>query len=390
MMLTMLWVGPALAGEPLTLAAALDAARNAPEADLAEAAAAHGLAERLETRAWTNPSLGYQGYGRVDGDADAINGQQHQVDLGVQLPVMGVRAARLRRGRSAEVLGSAVVAGRRTVLAESVGRAWLGLLAAQARESVLVEARDRLASLLEVTERRAAEGAATRWDVDRLRLAERAVERSVARVRQERAGSAAALGGLLGKADADLEAAGDLREPLLSPDHPSNAVSPFQIEALAAEAYAGEVAREARRSRIPDPEMRLGTYWTTDGASRSLAVGVGWDLPVFDRGRGRVAVAEAERMASEAESRRVTAALVAERAALLTTLQDLRDATEDVAAGRVQAAAEVAWLEGEAGVFELVDAVTAEVDERLDALDLQLALRATELRLATLDGVLVR
>lgn len=385
------WFGLALAAEPLTLSEAWTAAQAAPDAVLASVEADLGRAERVEASAWTNPSIGYQGYGRVRGTADAINGQQHQVDLGFSLPLTGELSARLRRGQLAEQLGEARATSRYAALGEAVGQAWLSLLAAQEREQLLRGASDRLGALVELTRRRAEEGAARPSDVDRMRLAGLALDRQLALARQERRGAASALAGLLGRADDTIDAVGVLTEALpLGAAETSD--SPLVEQARLALAHAEQAAREARRSRVPEPELRVGGYWTTDGDSASLTAGLGWDLPVFDRGQGRVATAEATRAGAEAEARRVTAVVSSELAALRAALDELRAIAHasPVAIGAVLAATEVAWREGEASLLELVDAVSAEVERGLDAVDLHLTVRQLELRLAALDGSLAR
>ncbi|MCB9662897.1 MAG: TolC family protein [Alphaproteobacteria bacterium] len=385
------WMALALAGESLTLDAAWEQATLAPEAALAEVERQLGHAERQEAGAWTNPTLDYQGYGRLQGTADAINAQQHQVDLGIALPVTGELAARLRRGRLAELLGDARADRRSTLLAEAVGAAWVDLLAAQDRARVLDDALARLDGLVALTTHRAEEGAARPWDVDRMRLARLAMARERAHAGQARHAAAADLAALLGRDDPDVHANGDLEAPLRT--HRASAApaaSPFVREARLALEHREEGVREARRSRIAEPELRVGGYWTTDGTSASIVAGLGWDLPVFDRGQGRVAQAEAERASAAAEARHVEVRVAAERAALQRALDDL-DAlasTLPVPEGAVLAAAEVAWTEGEAGILELVDAVSAEVAQRLDALAVHAARRHLELRLAALDGEL--
>lgn len=385
------WMGLALAAEPVTLNEAWDAARLAPAATLAQIQAELGRAERLASRAWTNPTVDYQGYRRVVGTADAINGQQHQVDVGIALPITGELAARLRRGRAAEALGDARAATQYSLLGETVGQAWLGLLAAQERERVVEAASTRLADLVDLTALRAAEGAARPWDVDRMRLARLAMDRQLGLARQERKAGAAVLAGVLGRPDADIQADGDLAQPVRALDAPSEgSASPFVAEARIALEHRDLAAREARRSRIPEPELRLGGYWTTDGDSRSLVAGLGWDLPVFDRGQGRVATATSERAAAEAQVRSTEAWVSAERDALHAAIEDVQRLASDapVPEGAVLTAAEVAWTEGEAGILELVDAVSAEVEQQLDAVDVQLAMRRLELRLAVLSGAL--
>ena len=385
------WIGLASAAEPLTLEGAWAEAAGSPEILLADAAAAEGLAERTEARAFTNPTVDYQGYGRTRGTADAINGQQHQVDLGIGLPITGEYAARLRRGREAARLGEVRSESARAVLAEAIATAWFELLAAQEREAVLEASRDRVRALVDLTRRRAEQGAARPWDVDRMRMAQLDTERQLAEARRARLLAQAELAALIGRQDRNIDTQGSLSLTALDLADPASE-APFVREAEAFVARQDALVREVRRSRVPEPAVQVGAYLTRDGDSASLVAGIGWDLPLFDRGRGRVDRAEVEAMQAEASLRRVEDTVRSEVESLALALAALRELAADAPRPdrSVVTAAEVAWREGETGILELVDTLTADVSLQLQAVDLQLSIRQTEVRLALLQGRLDR
>lgn len=385
-MILFLWTLVAV-GAPVTLEEAWRHAAHAPDAELAAVEEALGRASRLEARALRNPDVVWGGHWRHRGTADAINGEQHQIDVGLPLPITGEHLAALRRGRLAERWGSARAATRRALLAEAVAVAWLELLAAQEAERAIEGAVARLRELLDVARRRADEGATRAWDVRRMELEARSVERMLARTRQERAEAAARLGALLGGGGGAWEAVGALERPLPLEGEPGGA-SPFVVEARAAVEHARQQVRQVRRSTWAEPELRVGTLWTRDGDSASLFVGWGGELPVLDRGRGRVLRARAELAAAEAELRRAEAEAEADAEALRRALDALRAVASD-AAGPDEAfvrGAEIAWQEGETGMLELVDALAVDLATRLEALGTHHAIREGEVRLALLEG----
>lgn len=182
-------------------------------------------------------------------------------------------------------------------------------------------------------------------------------------------------------------AAGSLERPVGLLEQSADE-SPLVAEARLAVEHERQRLREMRRSVIPEPEVRAGTLWTHDGDSASVFVGVGGALPVFDRGRGRVLRARAELSAAEAELRRVEAEVSAEIEALRSSLDQLESVARETPPldDMFVRGAEVAWREGESGMLELVDAISADLDVRLDTVELQQSIRAAELRLALLQG----
>ena len=97
-------------------------------------------------------------------------------------------------------------------------------------------------------------------------------------------------------------------------------------------------------------------------------------------------------MQAEASLRRVEDTVRSEVESLALALAALRELAADAPRPdrSVVTAAEVAWREGETGILELVDTLTADVSLQLQAVDLQLSIRQTEVRLALLQGRLDR
>lgn len=399
-----LWMlAAALAAErSLTLEEAWELAASAPQAEVARSLEASGRAARLTGRAYTNPELSYTGMGRTSGTADAINRQQHQLEVGLALPLTGARSARLRLGKTAEQLGFAEADQARAELAEEVALDWLELRAAQERLSALEDATRGIDRLLDIVRARVENGAARPYDADRIALVRTSLLRQVALEEQIRKAASARLAATLGM-EGELSAEGALAERI-APERSTEGEPAWlkQVRLLAEQAEAE--LRVARRSRLADPTLRIGGYWTTErdlgpllppaptppsGDSFSAVAGLDWELPVFDRGRGPVAEAKAEQAARRAELRLALRRYEAELTALREALDALRSALETDAAAeaaRIQQAAEVAWLEGESEIFELVDAVSTRVDTTLEQVDLWLALRSAEIGLRAVQG----
>lgn len=384
----MMWTALASAAEPMSLDAAWEAAADSPLSALAGVEAERGTAERISARAWGNPSVNYQGFGRTVGTADAINGQQHQLTVSLPLPLTGALPARTKRGRLAESLGEARSEAERAVLAREVADAWFALLAAQEATTVLDDAQRRIDDLVVTARARGEQGALRPWDVERIALEAQALDRELALARQQQRRAAAAVAALTGAVPEDLQAQGDLTAPFvgaLQQDAPADVAA----QELAV-AYASQSTREARWSRLAEPELELGNYWTRDGDSQSLYAGLSWELPLFDRGRGPVAQAVAEERASRAEQaqRQAQRAAQSEAARRIASELGAEVARLGPAQDTLLDGAEVAWREGEASLIELLDAIAAVVDQQLDRIELLGALREAEVQRAWLDGEL--
>jgi cobalt-zinc-cadmium efflux system outer membrane protein len=172
------------------------------------------------------------------------------------------------------------------------------------------------------------------------------------------------------------------------------------VDALAAPAVrAAEAEREAaaRRVRIeqarrtPDVTVSVGVRRLGMEDATALIAGVSAPLPVFDRNRGAVSAAQAER--SAAEARLAAARLDAEAEARVGTGRLAAAAAQLAAARGGEAAAEEAYrlsrLGYEGGKLPLAEVLTARrglAEARTRTLDAQLARLRAEAGLARLQG----
>jgi outer membrane protein TolC len=112
-------------------------------------------------------------------------------------------------------------------------------------------------------------------------------------------------------------------------------------------------------------------------------------LPLFDAGGREAARWDAERMRADAER----TAIEQEIAAQIRSALDILAARRDAAATGIQeqgadlaAIAEIAYREGEIGIFELLDAVRASARARTRDIEMALDLRLAEIALERAVG----
>jgi outer membrane protein TolC len=147
----------------------------------------------------------------------------------------------------------------------------------------------------------------------------------------------------------------------------------------------------ARRVRLPAPIVTGGVKrGDENGVRRTGAVfGVSASLPLFDAGGREAARWDAERMRADAER----TAIEQEIAAQIRSALDILAARRDAAATGIQeqgadlaAIAEIAYREGEIGIFELLDAVRASARARTRDIEMALDLRLAEIALERAVG----
>jgi outer membrane protein TolC len=272
-----------------------------------------------------------------------------------------------------------------------------GLLFAQARAA---EAQDsiaeleRLAELLRTQER---EGEGSRFDV--LRAEQEIVERStdLASARVEIARQQIRLASYLvpGTAPGELCAAGDL----------STSAEPPPIEGLLAKALASRAdyrveqktrqglaleAKAAERRKIPNPVV-IGGLKRADNLGPNLdngpVVGVSLDLPFFHPGKAETELARAEAERSRAREAALAVEIAAEVRGAYESLR-LRRAVMDEYRRQVETKTQalrkiagLAYVEGEAGILELLDAYRVAQQSRQRLLGLEYASRLARIEL---------
>ncbi len=311
----------------------------------------------------------------------------------VELPVdlSGRRRARqgLARAGTLRARARAAVAERDAALAAVV--LFYEALGAEQRAVIALAAVTRIEEAARVLGRRHEEGTASGYERARLEVE---VELARSDLRQAEASARLArteLGGRLGLDPTRLRLAGRL-SPVPAANRAGNPRTPASALLDAAAAAAADAGR-VRLAWLPSIALTAGLRVTGDQDARTgYVAGIAFELPVFSRGSGVRAEAEARagHLAAEAraESQAATLAATGARAALAAALAELA-AFEAAISGRVDLlarAAQASYREGARPLAELVDAQRAVTDVDLRRLELELAARRADVQLRAAEG----
>jgi cobalt-zinc-cadmium efflux system outer membrane protein len=372
--------------ESVTLGQLLDMVGQSPRL-AAEAAGAEALRGDVRSAAQhPNPILSYDFSGFLGGGA-TNGGSQSTFLLSQPLLWPGQLDRRVEAARAALDAARARVAVFRAFLEIELRRAFVELLAAQQRTAVLGEIEAAMERIVQIVRGRAEAGAGRRWDVVR-------VEGELASVRAARDAGAAdvhrasgRIGELIGIPSWFPRAEGTLAEIALG-EMPDAVREGHPVLEAARRAVAAARARvEAERAfAVPPIELGIGGIATTWPEGGYLIGRVAMPLPVFDANQGPIERAEREADAAElveaATRNELEAALLRAR----RVVDQRREALESFERGVVERMplllemAEAAYRAGEVGAFELLDAVRASRDIRIEQIE-----REKDLRLAEVD-----
>lgn len=358
--------------------------------------------EEVQARVRPNPELRYMGYGRFFGTPQAINGQQHQVEVGVPLLIAGQTRTRLRAAQARARVAEAESCVYAQVVARDAVDRFVTLLAAQERLAILEEGDRALAATEELTRARADVGAQTKFDVLRVSTEREIFAVQLSDARSAVADAAARLGAVLGAPRWRPRAVGSL-EPNEQAPSDFDALWAMQGKGLPAvlfatrtqEAAAAE-RRAAERERWPVPEVSLGSYLTTDGKSGSVVGGLRLPLPILDRGQGLLARAHAVERAAAARRTEIELGVAAELRRSIDVLVSRRESalafrrSALARAPELRTMAYAAYRGGVSRVLELLDAERAWLDIRLRWIDLLERLALAELDVQFASGTLGR
>lgn len=343
------------------------------------AAASVGAASALP-----NPTLAYE--------REAVPGlDTHDDFVRLALPVdvagrRGLAASAARAGAEAE---RAAVERDAFLLRVEARAAYLEAAYARQLLARLDEARAQLVAVAGALRSRAAQGDASSYDAERAALELEALddERAGARTRLEIA--RLRLGGLVGEPATPYDAGDALALPARPPEGPLLPARPDVLAALARGRQAEREEAAARRRWVPRLELVAGLRSSADRDGRGLGyvVGIGGELPVFDRGGPGAAKSRAEtrRWRSEARALAVEAAAESEQARRELALHI--EQAEAYAAGPARRAldlqrrAAVAYREGDRPILELLDVHRAARQASVRELELVYEARRAELSL---------
>lgn len=391
---------PASAGLPseVTLEQALELLRTrSPASHAAQAQVGIAVAERVRAGVYPNPSLSYGGLALANG---ANTGAQWQHQIVVEQPVpifgqVGVREdvadlnIRAERGRATADLTE------RSLLV----RQWfVALLAQQERVRVLEEGLRDLEGIATIVRGRHEAGDRSVYDVSRLELEVAALRVELRNALTGVADASGRLAVILGFPGWQPRASGVLTpSPVITDStrlwETAQAERPSIQAARAQVSAARGGVNLARRERLPVPAFALGTMLTQNEDSQSVFFGLSLPLPIFDRGQGEIARANAE---VEARSRQLDVELAETRAELIrarTVYVEQRDTLREVETEMteriptIRRMAEESYRGGSSGILELLDALRSIRAIRIAHLEQQQAVKLAEATLVTVAGI---
>lgn len=249
-----------------------------------------------------NPTLSYGRYqqtkGKVGTQFDGPSQQQYNVSI--PLLVSGQHGARTEYAeRKVEVAESTVEVSYNQIIRET-WRLFIQLLAGQERIAFLEKSHQELQQLKKIVTGRADAGAASQYDVLRMEQETQAMATRLENARTDVVGSTGELSVLLGLPNWKPQVSGALT-PLKTPadinklwqlaEENNPAIETAYRETIAADANI----EKAKTERWPIPALQVGTAYTDKPYGLTTYVGVAVDVPIFDRGQGGMARAEASK-----------------------------------------------------------------------------------------------
>ncbi len=382
--------------QEVTLPQLLDLLRQrSPRAAASRSQVAVAGADVVAAGAYPNPNLSY---GLLAGihEPGYVNGTQHQVTLEQPILIAGQRGAR----RAVADLGVAAARAHadadREELAQKGRTLFVALLAAQERVQVLEEAEADILRARHVVEGRAQSGMMSQYDSIRIQVEAQTLAARSSAARTDRADASGHLATLVGLNGFAPRAAGNLASLAGTRVASTTVTDPARLPRVlaASKESDGAVARidAAQRERWPTPVIGVGAQFTTDGYTLAANVGVALDLPLFDRGQGPIARAEAEAELAQ-HSREVALAeaqteLARARSSLALRRRTLDSFEQGVMARlpELRRMAEIAYTNGRGSILDLLDALRTITETRLSELDQLEAAAVAHIDLLAAEG----
>lgn len=359
-------------------------------------------AEIVEAGVLPNPRLSYGRFDLLTRTNTMYDGNvQQQVILEVPVLIAGQRGMRLEAAEKKADAAAADIAADFAGLIYDEWALFVKQLANRQRIAVLDETARYVEHLSGIVSGRLQAGSASRYDLLRIDIEAKNVETRRQTLRNDLSASAAELSILLGLSDWRPEARGEL----------SSLNVPTDINALWADAEAshpdieaarrGEIAAEAdvaraKRERWPTPTFQVGSAFTDSPYGNTSFAGVSVDLPIFDRGQGAIARANAAKHAARLQH---DLALARTRGALERAVEMLarrRETRADFERNVIaklpdlQEMGESSYRLGKGSLLELLDASRSRTETRLTRLDLMQAEIEAELDVLRASGLLIR
>jgi cobalt-zinc-cadmium efflux system outer membrane protein len=297
-----------------------------------------------------------------------------------------------RRGIAAAAAGAAEASAALVSyrIARDVSRAFMQAVRLRDRQRALTAQTADLAEIVRVLGRRVAEGTTAEADLLKLRVEHARAETDATLSGVDAARALTEIAALADVGSMALDALAAPLAPPLPPDVTDEAIAlrpDVAAARRAVESAARTLALESARS-VPDVSVNAG-YKRTLGYDTGLLT-VSLPIPIFERNRAGIIVAEGQVTAATRElaavERRARAEATAQRQAALALTTRARDARRQLVEPALGArdAARSAFTLGALDVLRLVDAERVYAEAALVAIDLetQAVLAAIEARLA--------
>ncbi len=360
---------------PVTLVEYLALVRHQSPALRAEALRVDAArADVRSASALPNPTLSY---GHRRGEREA--------GLEQPLPIFGQRGARIDGARLGVATTAAQVDAAAADVLYEAARDFIALLVAQERQTLWAAAQSDLAQAAVVVDGQVQAGARSRYDRARIELQQAQMAMELAKARAMVDDAAAKLASAAALPQWRARAVGSLQTAL-----PGGGATwgdgaalwaqaqqrlPAVRAALAAEAQAEQRIALERREALPTPAVGLSRV-RHDADGRYSALSVSVEIPLFDRRQGAIERAQAER--AQAQWQR-EAVVVAAQAELQRALEQWRQRQrlaqtyeqEGLAQlGPLRTMAQDAYLLGQSTILELIDAISAVAERKMEYLEL--------------------
>lgn len=359
--------------------------------DWVEAARREARGQTAATGLWANPELEYsQESLDVPGDStDRFLWLRQPVDIA------GVKSLQRAAARESEGVTEATIEAAQRARQARVREAFYQALRARRRVEAIEHWHGRLIELATAVRERFEAGDASRFDHLRLEREKALLQGRLESARAELTATRERLFGLLDSAPRPL--AGELlpsqppsmeRAMALLDTHP-------KIRELVAGAESDRLrAQAAGREVWPDVTLGVGRRRLDEGGASfdGTVFSIGVEIPLFDRGDGRESAARASASAKAAQLTLVRSRLRADLAATLEALRTRRQAAlaleRQLASGgeSLSEIADASYEAGESEVMALIDAHEAELDLRLESIELSHAARRAATDFRTLIG----
>lgn len=346
-------------------------------------------ADLAAARLLPNPTIAYGGGTLVDG-ANVNGVWQHQATASAPLPITGIRGARIAAAQKRVEIAEGQARARYEEIALAARKLFVSLLAAEERERVLQDAHRDALHLREIVAGRAREGVAREYDGLRVATEAELIEQKAADARAAALDQAGELGKLLGFPNWRPHPLGTLQPLGAAVDAYADPKVMEESRASLAVARSSEQAAVAavevvRRERWPLPIVNLGVAETRRQQSTSLVAGLAIEVPLFDRGQGKVERSLAEAEAAAAERRLAIAEAGAELGRATRVLAERRTAlanfSHDVVSHlpTLRRMAEDAYRFGQGSIVELLDAGQARTEAELAHIELVASVAQAEI-----------